>query len=371
MGNKRNVTVGVDPQRKKIWVVWALVCAAAMLLMGVSALAFAFGYARGSSQIPSNIVSIQGSAQAEADLPPPNELENLPAEEEKENAPKIRFEAKNEAHMKDVENVSRRMVDTIENFRPPESMTQELMDFLNFEILFGPSRFGDKEFPIDDELIRYRLNFCRAGDFIENRYGDSAYWSVVMRRCLPPNNGYRGVSPAFSLHWSKPGCEDRDYKFSEHFSDAMCINLQEIQFEGIEALRQFLSNPDRLWHIFNLKEENLKTFLDKLSPEDKTLIASRITSAIASADTVLNNCTETLCAIPGADYSVSEEPLDTVHFVRVSPIKDVIDYDMLLASEIYEVEFFVRRYDEGGTALVTAYRDILQEVADMAAEQPQ
>ena len=64
-------------------------------------------------------------------------------------------------------------------------------------------------------------------------------------------------------------------------------------------------------------------------------------------------------------------PTDTDSFVGASPIKGVIDYDMLLASEIYEVEFFVRRYNEGGSPLVTAYRDILQEVVDMAAEKPQ
>lgn len=374
MGNKRNVTVGVDPQRQKIWVVWALAGAAAMLLVGVSALAFALGFARGASQIPSNTGSIQSPALAATDLPPQNEFANSPAEEEKaenEDARTISFDAENEVHMKDVENFSRWMADDIENYRAPESITQELVDFLDFEILFGPSRFGDKEFPIDDELNRYRLNFCDDGDFIENRYGGSAYWNIVMRRCLPSHFLSRGVSPAFSLYWSKSGCEDRDYEFSEHFSDALCINLQEIQFERIEALRQFLSKPDRLRHIFALKQSSVKLFLENLAPEARVEIEKRLSSAIISAKTVLENCRDYLCAISEPDYGVSKDPFDTLHFVSASPIKGLIDYDVLLASQIYEIEFFVRRYNEGGRPLVAAYMDIMQEVADMAAQQPQ
>lgn len=382
MGNKRNVTVGVDPQRKKIWIVWALAGAAAMLLVGVSALAFALGHARGASQIPSNISSIQNPAQAGPDLPLPNELANLPAEED---ARTINFDADNEAHMEDVESFSLSMASVMESYRAPESMTQELVDFLDFEIIFGPSRseilFGPsgfdykefplKDFPIDDQLIRYRLNFCGAGDFIQRKYGGIDWWSIVMTRCLPPHYGYRGVSPAFSLHWSKSGCEDRDYKFSEHFSDAMCINLQEIQFERIEALRQFLSKPDRLRHIFALKQSSVKLFLENLAPEARVEIEKRLSSAITSAKTVLENCRDSLCAISEPDYGVSKDPFDTLHFVSASPIKRLIDYDVLLASQIYEIEFFVRRYNEGGRPLVAAYTDIMQEVADMAAQPPQ
>lgn len=93
--------------------------------------------------------------------------------------------------------------------------------------------------------------------------------------------------------------------------------------------------------------------------------------AINRARTVLQNCKGSLCAISEPDHSVSKDPMDTVHFVSASPIKSLIDYDVLLASEIYEIEFFVRRYNEGGRPLVAACADIMQEVADMAAEQPQ
>lgn len=379
------MTVKVDPQRQKIRVVWVLVCAAAILLVCVSALAFALGYARGASQIPSNIASIQSPAQAGPDLAPPNESANLPAEEDNENALKISFDSKNEAHIKDVENFSQWMADNIKNYRAPESITQELVDFLDFENMFGPSRsetlfgpsefdykeFPINEFPIDDELNRYRLTFCSVGDFIESRYGGSAYWNIVMSRCLPPHYVYRGVSPAFSLYWSKSGCENRDYEFSEHFSDATCVDLQKVQFERIESLRQFLSDPAKLRHIFVLKRSSLSTFLDNLDAEARRAIEERLSSAITSAKTVLETCRDSLCAISEPDNRVSKNPFDTVHFVSASPIKQLIDYDVLLASQIYEIEFFVRRYNEGGRPLVAAYMDIMQEVADMAAEQPQ
>lgn len=382
MGNTRNTTADVDPQRKKIWVVWTLACGAAMLVMGVSALSFALGYARGSSQIPSSISS--RPAQGAPDLALPNELAALPAEGESETAPTIQFDADNEVHLEDVESFSRWMADSIENYRAPESITQELVDFVDFEILFGPSRseisFGPsgfdykksplKEFPIDDELIRYRLNFCDAGDFIQRKYGGIDWWSIVAGRCLPPHYGYRGVSPALSRYWSSSGCNDRKYKFSDYFSDAMCVDLQEIQFERIEALRQFLSNPDRLRHIFALKRSSLGAFLDNLDAKARREIEERLSSATTSAKTVLKNCRGSLCTISEPDHRVSKDPFDTVHFVSVSPIKELIDYDVLLASQIYEIEFFVRRYNEGGRPLVVAYVDIMQEVADMAAEQP-
>jgi hypothetical protein len=367
-GNKREVTFVANPQVTQTWVAWVLLCAAAMLLLGVSALTFALGYARGLSQIPEDISPVAGPAETETGKATQDEFADLP---EKDDDPKVWFDAKNEAHMKDVEIFSRRMAAAIENHRAPESLTQELVDFLDFDVLFGPSPYGDKELPIDDELIRYRLNFCDAGQFINNKYYRWDYWSIVARRCLPPHYVYRGVSPAFSLYWSEQGCKDRDYEYSEYFSDSMCIELQEIQFERIEALSSFLSNPDRLWHIYNLTKERLKAFIDQMSPEERASILKRITSAIASADTVLNNCTDALCAIPEPDFSVSEGPMDTHSFVGVSPIENLIDYDMLLASEIYEVEFFVRRYNEGGRAFVTAYRDILQEVAAIASEQPE
>ena len=337
----------------------------AILIVILSALCFVLGYAIGTGRSPHQINTIASSANAEPDAPEPSAPTISSAFERK---PRISFDAENEEHMEDVENFLDNLQNDVNLYRVPDSITQELIDFIKFKDIFNSLPSISRNSFLDTQLNKYRSRFCSSGNYIKWKYELTDYWSIVNHICLPSNYFEKGISTEFSLYWSKLGYEHVEYEFSDLFPEQSYIRLHEIQFERIEMIRSFLSKPDNLWHIVNLKIDDLEIALEELDVEVKMEIEERINSAIKSANLVLENCTQSLCDIEKSDFSVSNNPMDTGHFVSRSPIKNLIDYDLLLASEIYEIEFFVRRYNEGGSELVVAYRDIMQNISDKLGE---
>ena len=362
--NGKKSSIKVDQHQRQGREKWAFILATAVLCVGVSGISFVLGYATGNNHIERDIGPTESPVSVESTPTPLDNLANSNADKEEKRT--VWFDDENEEHMNHVESFGSQVREMLENYRTPDSITQEIVDFLDFNLLFARPR--GQFTSLSDELQRYRHTFCRAGDFIESKYNWIDHWSIVGKVCSSRWYGYAGTSPGFTLYWSKFNYENIEYDFPEIISEDMYIKLNEIQFERIESIRVFLSQPDNLRHIFEVTRNNIKSALEDLDPDQRIAIAKRVKSAIESANTVMENCGGALCDIEEPDYSSSNDPSS---FVSKSPIKNLINYDLLLASEIYEIEFFVRRHNEGGTTLVNAYRDILIEIEEMAAKQTQ